>query len=152
MQEGNQTENTSNENTIETKLSKMYRHYESVCELLFDFKMKKVISCIRTKDGKYKAIIRLSNKCLPQSVTIIFQGTFMNRLMCMNYHAILIDKSVTDDKPEQFNENEIQDYIICLPLLRNTNNNERNGNDNLFYIIDDKWMEMNDKCKAMKPW
>ena len=24
--------------------------------------------------------------------------------------------------------------------------------DSLYHIIDDKWMEMNDKCKAMKPW
>ena len=73
--------------------------------------MNNVISCVRTKDRKYKAIVRLSNKYETQALPMKFLGVFMNRTMWMNYHTIRIDKSVTDNELEQFDENNIQDYI-----------------------------------------
>ena len=42
----------------------------------------------------------------------------MNESMCMNYHEIVIDGKLNDNELEEFDEKEIQDYVICLPYLQ----------------------------------
>ena len=129
----------------------MYQHYGSIRELLFAIKDNNPISCVRTKENNYKAIIQLSNKCKTQAITLQFVRIFMNELMCMNYHEIVVNKTLTDDELEKFDDNEIKDYMICLSCLRDKNEEKEYGNKNLYSIFDHKWMEVNDKCEVMIP-
>ena len=75
----------------------------------------------------------------------------MHKSMCMNYHEIVIDKSITDNELEKFNDDDIQDYMICLPILQNGKQQEQTVHHSLYYVIDDKWMEMDEKCEAITP-
>ena len=72
--------------------------------------------------------------------------------MCMNYHEIIVNKTLTGNELEQFEDNEIKDHVLCLPYLRDIKEEKEHVNKNLYYIIDDKQMEVNDKCEAMIPW
>ena len=47
-----------------------------------------------------------------------FEKILMNRSMSMNYHEIVIDRKLNDNELEQFDEEEIRDYVICLPYLQ----------------------------------
>ena len=67
---------TKSAKSSQIKTKKMYRYYESVCELLYDLKTNNVISYIRTKENKYKAIIRFSYKRSTEDTCSIFIVTF----------------------------------------------------------------------------
>ena len=71
--------------------------------------------------------------------------------MCTNYHEIVVNKTLTDNELESFEDNETKDCIVCLPYRGDKKEEKEYGDKNSYYIIDDKWMEVNDKCEVMKP-
>ena len=58
--------------------------------------------------------------------------------MEMDYHKIILGYDKNDDDLEDFDEDNIENCIICLPILQNGKQQEQNVHHSLYYVIDDK--------------
>ena len=67
----------------------------------------------------------------------------------MNNHYIRMKQNSTDLELEDLDESIIQNFLFCLPIRKEEDNNEI-GYKYKYYIIDSDWLELNEHDKLIQ--
>ena len=132
-----------------TKTPKMYHKYETLYEVKSFLRKGLPLSVVRLKNGTYNVIISFGRNCRCKSIKVDFVFECYNSDLEMNHHDIKIEQMNTDMKLEDLDENNIENYLLCLPVKKETKRNDIECNYT-FYIIESNWLELNQQNKLIQ--
>ena len=134
----------------ENRKKKMYFSYSTVRELYSVFKRHRPLSCIRTSNDCYYAIVKGNSRNTIQGYPIYFK--YSNRIESLNmvFHTVQMNEQSTDKQLVKLDESMFTKYMLLLPKLGEfgyTNNQS----PLLYYVIDSEWNELDEEYQFNRP-
>jgi len=137
-------------NMRENRRKKMYFSYSTVTVLYSIFKRNRPISCIRTTNNCYYAIVKPPSSKIIKGYPIFLSYSTTIKSLEMNFHTVKMNVVLTDADLAEIEEMKITKYILLLPKLGDLGyaNNEQAS---LYYVIDSEWNELNENMHFSRP-
>jgi len=137
-------------NMRENRRKKMYFSYSTVTVLYSIFNRNRPISCIRTTNNCYYAIVKPPSSKIIKGYPIFFSYVTTIKSLEMNFHTVKMNVVLTDADFAEIEEMKITKYILLLPKLGDLGyaNNEEAS---LYYVIDSEWNELNENMHFSRP-
>ena len=128
----------------------MYFSYSTVTVLYSIFKRNRPISCIRTTNNCYYAIVKPPSSKIIKGYPIFLSYSTTIKSLEMNFHSVKMNVVLTDADLAEIEEMKITKYILLLPKLGDLGyaNNEEAS---LYYVIDSEWNKLNENMHFSRP-
>ena len=129
---------------------KMYCEYNSVEHFISMLYQRKPLSCVMTTSNKYYAVIEGNNDTTIIGVEINL--TYVTNIsdLSMSFHKVSLDENATEFDIDVVEQSEFIRYIILLPKMDDSWNTFK-YTENVYYIIDSDWCELDIDMQWRKP-
>lgn len=137
------------ENRINRK-KKMYCEYNNIEDFISMLYQRKPLSCVMTASDKYYAVIEGYNDTTIRGIEINL--TYVTNIsdLSMSFHKVSLDEKATEFDIDVIEHNEFIRYIILLPKMDDSWNTFK-YTENVYYIIDSDWCELDIDMQWRKP-
>ena len=129
---------------------KMFHKYKSVNEIFSYYRRNRPISCVKCENGQYYVVVESVNNTNVHGINILFKFKFNIPSLSMDFHEIEINEMDTGFDLVNFKKTDITNYMMLLPQL-NIDGYINIKKSSLYYIIDSKWNELNEKMEFTSP-
>ena len=85
-----------------------------------------------------------------QGIPIHFDFEGKHNSICINFHKLVVDMTITDFSLKTFGVSDIKNFLMALPKI-GISGYQVSNQSSLYYIIDSEWNELNENDELKAP-
>ena len=137
------------------RVAKMYVTYKTINEYFTILRRNLPFSFIRTNKKQYYVVINVETDTtneIMQGIPIHFDFEGKYNSICINFHKLVVDMTITDFSLKKFGVSDIKNFLMALPKIGISGYRYQFSNQSsLYYIIDSEWNELNENDELKAP-